>query len=141
MKKWLLAGMGLGLLLMALTQAGWGQEKARGPSDSPAHTSETIQGMVVNAPVIQPGGIPEMERLTLKTPKEKLTVVLGPNWFLAQQDWQITTLDRIEVTGSRFDLDGKPALIAQKVKKGEQVFELRDPSGRPLWAASRPRNR
>ena len=141
MKRWLILGTILSCIMLALAPAGWGQKEAPKPLPFNPEAVETVAGMVVDAPVIQPGGIPEMERLTLKTPKEKLTVVLGPNWFLAQQDWQISTLDRIEVTGSRFDLDGKPALIAQKVKKGEQVFELRDPSGRPLWAASRPRNR
>jgi hypothetical protein len=58
MKKWLLTGVGLSLLLMALTQAGWGQEKARGPADAAAHNIETIKGIVVNAPVIKRGGLP-----------------------------------------------------------------------------------
>ena len=100
MKKWLLARMGLGLLLMALSQAGWGQEKAQGPSDSPAHTIETIQGIVVNAPVIKRGGLPQMLYLTLKTPdRGNLDVMLGPSWYLAQQDWKISALDRLEITG------------------------------------------
>jgi len=56
---------------------------------------------------------------------------------LAQQNWQIAALDRIEVTGSRVDLDGKPGLVAQKVKKDGQVIELRDQTGRPLWGPPR----
>jgi len=132
--------MTLTFVMIVLAPAGWAQQGDQMPLPFNPKAVETVQGMVVEAPVIQPGGIPEMEHLTLKTPQEKLTVVLGPNWFLAQQQWQITTLDRIEVTGSRFELDGKPALIAQKVKKGDQVLELRDASGRPRWAASRPRN-
>ena len=141
MKRWLILGMTLTFVMIALAPAGWAQKGAQKPLPFNPEAVETVAGMVVDAPTIQPGGIPEMERLTLKTPQEKLTVVLGPDWFLAQQDWHITTLDRIEVTGSRFELDGMPALIAQKVKKGEKILELRDASGRPLWAASRPRNR
>jgi len=133
--------MTLTFVMIVLAPAGWAQQGDQMPLPFNPKAVETVQGMVVEAPVIQPGGIPEMEHLTLKTPQEKLTVVLGPNWFLAQQQWQITTLDRIEVTGSRFELDGKPALIAQKVKKGDQVLELRDASGRPRRAASQPRNR
>jgi hypothetical protein len=138
MKRWLLAGMTLSFIILALALAGLGKEGAQRPLPFNPKTVETVEGLVVEAPVIQTGGIPEMERLTLETPKGKLTVVLGPNWFLAQQDWQIATLDRIEVMGSRLDLNGKPALIAQKVKKGEQVIEFRDQSGRPLWTPPRP---
>jgi hypothetical protein len=63
-------------------------------------------------------------------------VVLAPNWFLAKQDWKIAALDPLEVTGSRLNLAGKPAIIAQQVKKGEQIMKFRDESGRPLWAPS-----
>ena len=140
MKRCLIPGMILGCLMLAWAPVSWGQKGAQRPLPFNPKAVETVEGVVVDAPTIQPGGIPAMERLTLKTPLEKLTVVLGPNWFLAQQHWQITTLDRIEVTGSCFELDGKPALIAQKVKKGDQVFELRDSSEKPRWAASRPRN-
>ena len=135
MKKWLLARMGLGLLLMALSQAGWGQEKAQGPSDSPAHTIETIQGIVVNAPVIKRGGLPQMLYLTLKTPdRGNLDVMLGPSWYLAQQDWKISALDRLEITGIQIRYQKKPILMAQKVTKDKKVMEFRDTSGRPLWS-------
>ena len=135
MKKWLLAGMGLGLLLMALTQAGWGQEKARGPSDPAAHNIETIQGIVVNAPSLKRGGLPQMEYLTLKTPdRGTLDVMLGPSWYLAQQDWKISALDRLEITGIRIKYKDRPILMAQKVTKGKKVMEFRDTSGRPLWS-------
>ena len=137
MNRWLTVGVILVLLALASAQVCLGREGAAGPLPFDPKTIETVQGLVVDAPVVHKGGIPEMEHLILETKREKLTVVLGPNWFLAQQNWNITTLDRIEVTGSRFTLDKKPAMIAQKVKKGEQVFEFRDPSGRPLWAPPR----
>jgi hypothetical protein len=97
-----------------------------------------VQGIVLEAPEVKQSGIPEMEHLTLKTKQEKLTVVLGPNCYLAKQDWKINLLDRLVVTGSRFNLEGRPALIAQEVKKGEQIMKFRDPSGTPLWARSYP---
>jgi hypothetical protein len=137
MRTWVIMGAVLSMTIMALASTGLGQQGPQRPLPFDPKTIETVQGMVVDAPVIQTGGIPEMEHLTLKTKQGKLIVILGPNWFLAQQDWKISALDRIEVTGSRLDLGGKPGLIAQKVKKGEQVFELRDQSGRPLWAPSR----
>jgi hypothetical protein len=135
MKKWVLAGMGLSLLLMALTQAGLGQEKARVPSNFNTKTIETIQGIVVDAPVLKRGGLPQMEYLTLKTTdRGKLDVMLGPSWYLAQQDWKISALDRLEITGIRIKYKNRPILMAQNVKKGKKVMEFRDTSGRPLWS-------
>jgi len=138
MRTWVIMGLALSIVFMTLAPAGLAQPGPQGPLPFDPRTIETVQGMVVDAPRIQTGGIPEMEHLTLQTSREKLTVVLGPNWFLARQNWKISALDRIEVTGSRLDLDGRPALVAQKVKKGEQVLELRDSAGLPLWAPSLP---
>ncbi len=137
MKKCLIAAAALSMLIMVLASTGLGQQGGPQPLPFDPKTVETVQGMVVEAPVIKTGGIPEMEHLTLETERRQLTVVLGPNWFLAQQNWQIAALDRIEVTGSRVDLDGKPGLVAQKVKKDGQVIELRDQTGRPLWGPPR----
>jgi hypothetical protein len=133
MKRWLLAAMALGMLVLPLIQPCWGKDGIQGPLTFDPKAVETIQGIVVDAPEFRPGGIPEMVHLTLKTKPAKLTVVLGPNWFVARQSWKILALDRLEVTGSRFVLDGQPALIAQTVKKGDQIMKFRDESGKPLW--------
>ena len=128
MKKWLLTGMVLILLGLALAQAD-GQWLF--PFDS--KTVETVQGIVVDAPELKPGGLPEILHLTLKTKQEKLIVALGPNWFMEQHNWKITDLDNLEITGSRLNLHGQPSIIAQTVKKGDQVMRFRDETGRPLW--------
>jgi hypothetical protein len=138
MKRWLIAGLVLSFMVLALVHTSLGQEVGKGPLTFNPKTVETLQGIVVEAPEVKEGGIPEMEHLTLKTKQEKLTVVLGPNWYLVRQDWRINALDHLTVTGSRLNLDGKPALIAQQVKKGEQVMKFRDQSGRPLWSRSYP---
>ena len=41
--------------------------------------------------------------------------------------------------GSRVELDKKPALIAVKVTRGDDVLVLRDPDGFPRWAGWRRR--
>jgi|UniRef100_A0A7V6A590 hypothetical protein len=138
MKRWLIAGVILCFMMLALVQTGLGQGGGKGPLPFNPQTVETVQGIVVEAPEVRQTGLPEMEHLTLKTKQEKLTVVLGPNWYLAKQGWKINLLDRLDATGSRLNLDGKPALIAQEVKKGDQVMKFRDSSGRPLWARPRP---
>jgi len=128
LKKWLLAGMVLSLLGLALSQAD-GQWLF--PFDP--KTVETVQGIVVDAPEIKPGDVPEILHLTLEVKAGKLIVILGANWFMAQQSWRISDLDHLEVTGSRVSLHGQPAIIAQTVKKGDQIMKFRDETGRPLW--------
>jgi hypothetical protein len=44
---------------------------------------------------------------------------------------------RIEVKGSRVTFEGKPALIAAEVRKGDEVLKLRDEAGMPLWSGWR----
>ena len=45
--------------------------------------------------------------------------------------------DRVSIKGSRVTFDGKPAIIAADVKKGDNVLKLRDANGRPVWAGWR----
>ena len=69
--------------------------------------------------------------VVLKTDKGDVSVHLGPQWYLGNQDVKIEPKDTLEVIGSRAVVEGRPALIAAKVKKGEQVLELRDAAGMP----------
>ncbi|HEU4344281.1 MAG TPA: hypothetical protein VFU31_22205 [Candidatus Binatia bacterium] len=47
--------------------------------------------------------------------------------------------DRVEVKGARITFEGKPAIIASEVKKGDEVLRLRDDAGFPVWAGWRRR--
>jgi hypothetical protein len=135
MKKWLLAGVALSFLLMAMIPAGLGQEKAHEPYRLASKKIETIQGIVVDAPELKRGGLPQMEYLTLKTVDQgNLIVMLGPSWFVAQHNWKISALDRLEVTGFLITYNNRLILMAQKVKKDKQLMQFRDKSGRPLWS-------
>ena len=71
--------------------------------------------------------------LQLKTDDETLDVHLGPAWYLQNQDIQIQPEDKIEVTGSKVDFSGQPAVMAASVKKGDTTLMLRDDSGFPVW--------
>jgi DNA helicase TIP49 (TBP-interacting protein) len=72
--------------------------------------------------------------LTVKTEKEIVDVHLGPEWYIERLDTKIEKGDKIEIKGSRVAIDGKPAIIAAEVKKGENTLVLRDSSGVPAWA-------
>ena len=126
-----------GLLSFLLISVAWAQpqgDEEGMPVQYDLKTVETIQGIVVAAPLpAAKGGMPERAQLTLKTEKEKLIVYLGPGWFVEKQGMKIADLDQIQVTGSRIMIQGKPALLAAEVRKGDQVLKLRNEQGQPLW--------
>ena len=101
-------------------------------------TVETISGEVVSVDIITPmKGMCYGVHLMVKTDKETISVHLGPGWYIENQDTQIEPKDKVEVTGSRITLDGKPAIIAAEVKKGEELLKLRNKKGFPFWSGWR----
>jgi hypothetical protein len=105
-----------------------------------AKTVETLKGEVVKIETFVPSrGMSTGTRLILKTEKETIPVHLGPSWYLDHQDASIAVKDRLAVTGSRIVFEGKPALVAREVRKGDQVLRLREEDGTPLWAGWRRR--
>ena len=73
--------------------------------------------------------------LLLKTDKDSISVHVGPEWYLTQQNVQLNVKDNIEVKGSRITYNNKPAVIAAEIKKGNSTLTLRDSKGFPLWSA------
>jgi len=103
-------------------------------------TVETLSGEVVGVDQITPvKGMSYGVHLMVKTEKETISVHLGPGWYIENQDVEIESKDKVEVTGSRITFDGKPAIIAAQVKKGEEVLTLRDENGFPVWSGWRRR--
>ncbi|HWP92104.1 MAG TPA: DNA-binding protein [Thermodesulfobacteriota bacterium] len=118
---------------------GWGMGSQYNKMYNPK-TVETISGEVVSVDKITPmKGMSYGIHLTLKTEKETISVHLGPGWFIERQDIKIEPKDKIEVTGSRITFEGKPAIIAAEVKKGDEILKLRDENGVPVWAGWRKR--
>jgi hypothetical protein len=118
---------------------GWGMGTQYGKMYDPK-TVETISGEVVSIDKITPmKGMSYGIHLTVKTDKEIIFVHLGPGWYIESQDVKIMPKDKVEVKGSRITFEGKPAIIAAEVKKGEQVLKLRDEKGFPVWSGWRRR--
>ena len=104
------------------------------------NTVETVSGEVIAVNHITPtNGMSYGVHLELKTEKEMVSVHLGPGWFIENQDITIEPKDKVEIKGSRVTFDGKPAIIAAEVKKGDEVLKLRDQNGVPVWAGWRRR--
>jgi hypothetical protein len=75
--------------------------------------------------------------LIVKTDKEPLSVHLGPTWYIQRQDIKIMPGDKVEITGSKINFQGQPAIIATEVKKGTEILKLRDQNGFPVWSGWR----
>jgi hypothetical protein len=140
--------VGAGLLgaAIALAQPGPGRGAAgRGSAAriyDPA-TVETVRGVVERVEQVKGkgGGGGSGIHLLLKTDKEEIPVLLGPSWYVEKQSLALASQDQVEVRGSRISYEGKPAIVAAEVKKGEQVLELRDAAGIPLWRGQGRRGR
>jgi hypothetical protein len=118
---------------------GWGPGTPYNKMYDPK-TVETITGEVTSVSQIIPNkGMASGVHMNVKTDKDTMSVHLGPSWYLENQDVKIQAKDKVEVKGSRITFAGKPAIIAEEVKKGDEVLKLRDDSGFPLWSGWRQR--
>lgn len=113
---------------------GWGPTTPYGRMYNPA-TAETLRGEVVGIQQFVPAkGMRSGVHVQLKTDKETIDVHLGPTWYVENQDVKIAPKDQIEVKGSRITFDGKAAIVAAEVTKGDETLTLRDQNGIPLWS-------
>jgi hypothetical protein len=73
-------------------------------------------------------------RLKVETPAgETYTVFAGPQHYYMLQSMRFRSDDMITVTGSKTKLDNKTVIMASKIQKSDETFDLRDPDGKPLW--------
>ncbi len=101
-------------------------------------TVETVSGQVAEVEQTVSGkAMGRGVHLVLTAGQETVSVHLGPSWFMTEQALKIEKGDKITVTGSRVEYNGKPAIIASEVGKGGEVLKLRDATGVPLWAGWR----
>jgi hypothetical protein len=116
---------------------GWGMGGAYQRMYNPA-TVETISGEITAIDKVTPmKGMSYGIHLTVKTDKETVSVMLGPGWYIERLDTKLAKGDMVEVKGSRITYEGKPAIVAAEVKKGDAVLKLRDDNGIPVWAGWR----
>jgi hypothetical protein len=116
---------------------GWGRGGAYDRLYDPKSVV-TVTGVVARAERVTPmqkmgNGV----HLVLETDEETISVHLGPVWYVERQDKRIDPKDRVEVKGSRITFEGKPAIIAAEVRKGDETLVLRDDAGVPAWAGWR----
>lgn len=148
MKKIIIASFAiLGFLVLLADESlaqrgrggGWGPGTQYGRMYNP-QSVETVSGEVTKVEKITPvKGMSRGIHLILKTDKETIPVHLGPAWYMDNQEVAIKEGDKVQVKGSRVNIQGKPAIIAAEVTKGDQVLVLRDQNGVPAWSGWRRR--
>jgi ribosomal protein S12 len=72
-------------------------------------------------------------RLNLQTSQGPINVQLGPAAYVDQQPVKIVAGDSVEVTGSQISKGRISGIMAAQVKKGDQILQLRNEQGQPLW--------
>ncbi|WP_291144908.1 hypothetical protein [Flavobacterium sp. UBA7680] len=94
-----------------------------------------LKGTIVTVEKIIPEkGMSNGIHLVLKTEaKENITVHLGPEWYLDNQDILFAAGDKIKIKGSKVTYENKMAIIAMTVWKGDYHLDLRDAKGNPKW--------
>ena len=101
------------------------------------NTVETLNGEVVSVEKMIGKGRYIGIHLTVKSSKEVISIHLGPEWYIRKQNISFVTKDKLSIKGSRITFEGKPAIIAAEVKKGNETLLLRNENGIPLWSGRR----
>jgi hypothetical protein len=102
--------------------------------DYDAKTVETIGGKVLSIEKTTPA----KKRgywidLMVQTGNGTIAVQLGPAWYIDKQTPRIEANDTITVTGSRVTMDGRPAIVAADITRGNELLKLREDNGMPVW--------
>jgi len=97
-------------------------------------TVETIRGTVLSVEKTTPTkGRGYWVDLMLQTENGTIAVQLGPAWYIDNQTPRIEANNTMTVTGSRVTMDGRPAIVAADITKGNELLKLRDNNGIPVW--------
>jgi hypothetical protein len=101
-------------------------------------TVTTVKGTVESLgdfPSLGPGGQRGMmfRGVVLKTDQGPITVHLGPNWYLTEEELPLKAGETMEVTGSKVTQEGKTIIMASEVKADGKTLKLRDEQGYPVW--------
>jgi hypothetical protein len=106
-------------------------------------TVEKLDGKIESVEKVTAGrmDIPARVLLKLKTAKETVTIYLGPEWYLEQQQVKLSPGDYVQVRGSRITMENMPVILPNEVTKNSTVIKFWDDQGRPQWRGQGPRSK
>lgn len=73
--------------------------------------------------------------LEINSGEEIKEVHLGPSWYIERQFKHFKIGEEISVVGSIVHYRGREIMVAEKLKRGNGKFRLRDEEGIPFWEA------
>lgn len=76
----------------------------------------------------------------MQTGQDTVEVHLGPDWYLEDQGIDITPGSSLSVTGFRTQFNNQSRVMAAEIQYGDQVVQLRDADGSPVWMGQGVRN-
>ena len=113
------------------------QEKSSAPHASYTYATaseQTMRGWVVETKDFQcPVTGTVGSHITVKNEISSVEVHLAPTSFMKQYEINIRKGDSVTVVGSKIMFEGKGALLAKSVAIGNETYNFRDQSGKPLW--------
>lgn len=132
-------------LLLVVAASSWAADKDMGgweeggtyDSFYKASELDKIKCRVVKVTEVVPmkGMAPGIALIVDDGDGEKITVHVGPKWFLGGSV-AIKRGDKLKIKGSWAEIDGKDVYMASKIKKGDYyVLKVRlTKNGKPFWA-------
>ena len=100
---------------------------------APAYETKSEATFTGTVADVNTGGPGRLTQLLLKTVTGTVLIHLGPTLFLEAKSVEIREGDTLEVTGSRVTLGDAPVVLAREIRRGDNVWTLRDATGQPLW--------
>jgi len=122
----------------AKDMGGWEEEGAYNELYQPTEL-DRLKCTVVNVTEVTPmkGMSPGIALVVEDHEGEKITVHVGPKWFLGDSV-AIRKGEKLKIRGSWADVEGQEVFMASKIKKGD-YYELKvrlTKTGKPFWTMS-----
>jgi len=140
----LLTALGLVALFLTVSpviasdMGGWEEDGAYNALYQPAELDRlkcTVSKVTEVEPL--PGMSPGIALVVDDGDGEKITVHIGPKWFLGDSV-AIRRGDKLKIRGSWAEIDGEDVFLASKIKKGD-YYQLKvrlTKNGKPFWTMS-----
>lgn len=112
---------------------GWGVESPYDRHYDPDRMVELEGTVGAVGPLVPRPGMAPGECFELRVDGESFPVHLGPRYFVEARDFRLQTDDSIRLRASKVRFDEGLVLMATRITRGEDVLELRDADGYPLW--------
>ena len=99
----------------------------------------TVDGRVLGTESGHPVSTETSVRLILQPDGEApVTVDLAPGWYLDQRGIHFSEQERLQVEGYREQRENDSRFVVRRVRRNDQILDLRDEAGRPYWTRPAP---